>query len=92
MLAVEGKNISGVTVAHISKSISFGLVLVFFSKPFTHSVPITEVPFPSPFKILLSLIPVLVVIHSSEVSTSFSSSAFDKIYKYSTCYMPAIQK
>ena len=34
------------------------------------------IPKPSPFKILRSLIPVLLVIHSSEVSTMVSNSAF----------------
>ena len=42
-------------------------------------IPIKELPNPSPFKILRSLIPVLVVIHSSFVSTIFSSSKFVRI-------------
>ncbi len=74
-----GNSMSGVTVAIISKSISSGEVFVFLSKPLTASAPISDDPRPSPFKICLSLIPVRVMIHSSVVSTIFSSSALVSI-------------
>ena len=77
--AVEGNSISGVTVAQIIRSISCAEVFVFFNKPSMAFTPISEEPF-WPLRILLSLIPVLVVIHSSFVSTSFSNSLLFKIY------------
>jgi hypothetical protein len=69
---------SGVAVAHINSSISSGNVFVFLSKPLTAEVPRSEDPLFSPFKILLSFIPVLDTIHSSLVSTSFSNSLLSK--------------
>ena len=77
--AVEGNIISGVAVAQIIKSIFSAAVFVFFNNPFTASAPISEDPFPLPFSILLSLIPVLLVIHSSLVSTIVSNSLFVRI-------------
>ena len=78
--AVEGNIMSGVAVAQIIKSTSFASILVFFKSPLTASTPKTDVPFPSPLRILLSFIPVLVVIHSSFVSTIFSSSLFKFLF------------
>ena len=69
---------SGVTVAHIIKSISSAEVLVLSKRPFIASAPKSEDPF-FPFKILLSFIPVLVTIHSSFVSTNSSNSLLSKI-------------
>ena len=66
---------SGVTVAHMIKSISSTGVFVFFSNNFTASAPRSDDPLFSPFKILLSLIPVLEIIHSSLVSTIVASSS-----------------
>ena len=79
MHAVEGNIISGVAVAQIIKSISSAPVFVFCNNPFIASAPISEDPFPSPFRILLCLIPVLLVIHSSLVSTIVSNSLFVRI-------------
>ena len=74
--AVEGNNISGVAVAQIIKSISSALIPLFSNNRFIAFTPRSEDPRPSPFNILLSLIPVLEVIHSSFVSTIFSNSLF----------------
>ena len=45
-LAVDGNTKSGVVVAQISRSTSFGLVLVFSRRPRTASAPMWEVPSP----------------------------------------------
>ena len=74
MLALDGKNMSGVTVAKRMRSISFGSVLLFASISLTALTAITDTPWFSPFKILLSLTPVRLTIHSSLVSTMVSSS------------------
>jgi len=77
-LAVEGVKKSGVTVAIITKSISSGLIpacLMALVAAFTAIWLVF-----SPVEILLSEIPVLVVIHWSEVSTIFSNSVLRKIF------------
>ena len=79
ILAVAGKVISGVIVAKMIKSISFGSILVFASISLTAATPIIETPLFSPFSILLSLMPVRLVIHSSLVSTIVSSSLLVRI-------------
>ena len=79
-LAVEGKNMSGVTVAHIIMSISSGSVLVFSNRSFTAFSVMYDVPSPSPFRIRRVLMPTLVIIHSSEVSTILLSSKLSSIY------------
>ena len=74
--AVDGKTKSGVVVAQISRSTSFGGVPVFSKRPRTASAAMCEVPSPLPFRIWRSLIPVRSMIHASEVSTIAASSAF----------------
>src|SRR6185503_1610388 len=76
IFAVAGKSISGVTVQQIRQSISFGSIPLLWQSSSTAGAPRSEEAFPSPFKILLSVMPVLVLIHSSLVSTIFSRSAF----------------
>src|ERR1041385_4659157 len=76
ILAVAGKTKSGVVVAQIIRSISIGLIPRFSQSNFTACVAISEVPNPSPFSILLSLMPVRDTIHSSLVSTISSSILF----------------
>ena len=71
---------SGVTVAQIMRSTSNGDVFVFSSKILIALAAISEVALLSSFKILLSFIPVLVVIHSSDVSTILESSLFVRTY------------
>src|SRR5690554_4619297 len=66
---VAATGISGVAVAIITMSISAGSVLLFLSKSLAASIARNEVPLSLSFNILLSLIPVRVVIHSSLVST-----------------------
>src|ERR1700722_14199231 len=73
--AVEGKNISGVTVPTISPSVSSGEMLRFLHNSSTAGAHRSDVAFPGSVKILLSSIPVRERIHSSLVSTIFSRSA-----------------
>ena len=76
ILAVAGKIISGVTVAQIMQSMSNGsrfFLRRISSMAFT---AISELALPGSINILLSDIPVLVLIHSSLVSTIFSKSKF----------------
>ena len=76
--AVDAAFISGVAVATITKSISFGstpLLLIRFSAAL---IARNDVPLPSSLRIRLSLIPVRVVIHSSLVSTIVSKTLLDK--------------
>ena len=71
--AVDGKKASGVAVATTIRSISSGVA--FPSRALrAASAAMSEVV--SPSLIRLSFIPVLVVIHWSEVSTIFSRSKF----------------
>ncbi|MNR23528.1 hypothetical protein D3C85_1405520 [compost metagenome] len=76
--AVAGKVKSGVVVQKMIRSISLASIPLFFKRPLTAGTAKSEVPKPSPFNILRSLIPVLLVIHSSEVSTSVSNSSLVK--------------
>src|SRR5664280_1923176 len=71
IFAVAGKNMSGVAVAQITKSTSSGGVFVLSNNPRTACSPRSELPRPSPLRILLSFIPTRCIIHSSEVSTIF---------------------
>src|SRR5256885_12696637 len=48
--AVDGKTKSGVVVAQIRRSTSFGGVPVFSKRPRTASAPMCEVPRPLPFR------------------------------------------
>ena len=73
--AVLGNNVSGVTVATIIKSKSFAPILHVFNALLTAIEAISEVV-SSLDAILLSIIPVLDCIHSSEVSTIFVISKF----------------
>ena len=73
-LAVEGKGISGVTVAQIMQSISKGSKFFFRIISSIASEAISELALPGSRKILRSEIPVLDLIHSSLVSTIFSRS------------------
>ena len=77
--AVEGKQWSGVIVAHITASISSGLIPAFPNAIWPALTPISEDDSWSS-AIRRSFIPVLVVIHSSVVSTSFSKSLFVSIF------------
>src|SRR4030095_9790758 len=79
-LAVAGNIISAVTVQQIRQSISLGSIPLFWQRSRTAGAPRSEVAFPSPFKILLSEIPVRVLIHSSLVSTIFSRSALVSLF------------
>ena len=74
-LAVLGKNMSGVMVATIMQSISLGSMPLLLQRSCTAGTTRSEVARPSPLRICLSSIPVLVLIHSSLVSTIFSKSA-----------------
>ena len=78
--AVDGKNISGVTVAQIIISTSSGSVLVFSRRSFTALSAMYDVPKPSPFNMRLVFMPTLVIIHSSEVSTILLSSKLSSTY------------
>ena len=77
MLAVLGKGWSGVTVPTITNSISKGSMPFFSSKVLTAAAAISELA-PS-FMMRRSLMPVRLMIHSSEVSTNLAKSSFDKI-------------
>ena len=78
--AVDAAFISGVAVAIITKSISLGLTFDFANKSLPARIAIYEEPLPSPFRILLSCIPVLVNIQSLVVSTIPSRILLVKTY------------
>jgi len=70
--AVEAAFISGVAVHTITSSISFGSISLFLMRSLAAFMAKKDVPLPSPLSIRRSFIPVLVVIHSSFVSTIVS--------------------
>src|SRR5574343_2020577 len=74
ILAVAGNTMSGVTVAQIMQSISVGAIFFLRNTSSMAFTAISLLAFPGSFSILLSSIPVLVLIHSSLVSTIFSRS------------------
>jgi len=76
--AVDGNVISGVDVATITASISFGVRPAFSIASLAAGRAIS-LAFSHSSAILLSFIPVLVVIHSSDVSKNFSRSKFVRI-------------
>ena len=82
---MDGKNISGVAVATIIVPTSLALICASFNAFFAATIDISEVAVFSSTK-RRSLIPVRVVIHSSDVSTIFSKSAL--VTTLSGTYMP----
>jgi len=75
----QGKYISGVDVASITHSISSAATPEFWSRSCMANTAISEVANDLSLSMRLSLIPVLVVIHSSDVSTIFSSVLLSRI-------------
>ena len=73
-LAVEGKSMSGVTVAQMTMSMSSGANPDLAHKDFTASAPMSDVALLGSLRMRRSWMPVRVRIHSSVVSTIFSRS------------------
>ena len=74
IFAVAGKTMSGVTVAQIIQSISNGSKFFLRNISSIAFTAMSELALPGSLRILRSEIPVLLFIHSSLVSTSFSKS------------------
>ena len=73
--AVEGKNMSGVTVATMTRSISSAAMPRCSQRPSMTMATMSDVAFSGSLRMRRSLMPVRVRIHSSLVSTIFSRSA-----------------